>query len=174
MADARTINLLGAFVTGLSDQLNRRIEEKTEVFGEVPAALVAIAYNEGRTVDYLSKTLTLSHSWTVRVVEKLEKEGLVEKRTGMDKRAVALFVTTQGGKKVKGIVRARREFLDGILAALPVKEHKQLASMLERMLEISTTDYYSGEAICKLCEVDACPQGRCPVAASQQAAAPTA
>ena len=64
----------------------------------VPAALVAIAYNEGRTVEFLRKTLTLSHSWTVRVVEKLEKAGLVQKKTGTDKRAVALYLTEQGKK----------------------------------------------------------------------------
>jgi MarR family transcriptional repressor of emrRAB len=171
MADARTINLLGAFVTGVSDQLNRTIEEKTEIFGDVPAALVAIAYNEGRTVEHLRKTLTLSHSWTVRVVEKLQKEGLVEKRSGADKRAVALFVTAQGDRKVRSIVRARRQFLDGLLSAIPAKEQKQFAGMLERMLALVTTDFYSGEAICKLCEVDVCPQNRCPVAERQGIAA---
>ena len=167
MPDARTVNLLGAFVTGISDQLNRRLEEESDANGGVPAALVAIAYNEGRSVDYLSKTLTLSHSWTVRLVEKLVNERLVEKRAGKDKRAVALFLTTQGERKVRGIVQARRQYLQNVLSALPVKDHKQLTTMLECMLSLVTKDFYSGEAICKLCEVDVCPQGRCPVAIRQ-------
>jgi MarR family transcriptional repressor of emrRAB len=174
MADARTVNLLGAFVTGINDQLNRRLEEESGASDDVPAALVAIGYNEGRTVDYLSKTLGLSHSWTVRMVEKLETQGWVEKRAAEDKRAVALFLTRQGGKKVKGIVQARRRFLNEALAALPVKEHKQLTGMLERILGFVTTDFYSGEAICKLCEVDVCPQRRCPVAQRQGVASPAA
>ncbi len=82
MADARTANLLGAFLTGLHDHMSSRLEQESEISGDGPAALVAIAYNEGRTVEFLRKTLTLSHSWTVRVVEKLEKAGLVHRRPG--------------------------------------------------------------------------------------------
>jgi MarR family transcriptional repressor of emrRAB len=163
MADARTVNLLGAFMTGLHDQLAQRLERESAIPGDGPAALVAIAYNEGRTVEFLRKTLSLSHSWTVRVVEKLEKAGLVQKKTGTDRRAVALYVTEQGKRKVQGIVRARRRCLDEVLAALPAKDHKKLTSMLERMLDVLTGDEDSAEAICKLCEVDVCPQNRCPV-----------
>lgn len=163
MADARTANLLGAFLTGLHDQMSRRLEQETDTTGDVPAALVAIAYNEGRTVEFLRKTLTLSHSWTVRLVAKLEKCALVQKKTGTDKRAVALYLTEQGKRKVQGIVRARRRALDEVLAALPVKDHRVLTSMLERMLTAITGDEDCAESICKLCEVDVCPQNRCPV-----------
>jgi MarR family transcriptional regulator, negative regulator of the multidrug operon emrRAB len=163
MADARTANLLGAFLTGLHDHMSQRLELESAISGDGPAALVAIAYNEGRTVEFLRKTLTLSHSWTVRVVEKLEKAGLVQKKTGTDKRAVALYLTDQGKRKVQGIVRARRRCLDEVLAVLPVKDHKKLTTMLERMLAFLTGDDDSAEAICKLCEVDVCPQNRCPV-----------
>jgi len=72
MADARTANLLGAFLTGLHARLSERLERESGIAGDGPAALVAIAHHEGRTVEFLRKTLTLSHSWTVRLVEKLE------------------------------------------------------------------------------------------------------
>jgi len=170
MADARTANLLGAFLTGLHDHMSVRLEQESAIGGDGPAALVAIAYNEGRTVEFLRKTLTLSHSWTVRVVEKLEKAGLVQKKTGTDKRAVALYVTELGKRKVQGIVRARRRCLDEVLAAVPIKDHKKLTTMLERMLACITGDDDSAEAICKLCEVDVCPQNRCPVTLAVKAA----
>lgn len=163
MADARTANLLGAFLTGLHDRLSERLERESGIAGDGPAALVAIAYNEGRTVEFLRRTLTLSHSWTVRVVEKLEQAGLVDKKAGADKRTVALFLTEQGKRKVQGIVRARRRCLDEVLAVLPVKNQKLLTPLLERMLSFMTDDDDSAEAICKLCEVDVCPQSRCPV-----------
>ncbi|MEJ0008232.1 MAG: MarR family winged helix-turn-helix transcriptional regulator [Steroidobacteraceae bacterium] len=163
MADARASNLLGAFLTGLHDRMNSRIERQSGLSGDDPAALVAIAYNEGRTVEFLRNTLTLSHSWTVRVVAKLEKAGLVNKKTGVDKRTVALFLTARGKRKVQGIVRARRRCLDEVLAVLPVKDQEKLTPMLEQMLAFLTDDFYSAEAICKLCEVDVCPQKRCPV-----------
>ena len=163
MADARTTNLLGALLIGLHDHLTRRLEQESQISGDGPAALVAIAHDEGRTVEFLRRTLSLSHSWTVRVVEKLEQSGLVVKRTAVDKRAVALFLTDQGKRKAQGIVRARRRCLDEVLAALPVKDQKKLTPMLERMLAALTSDDDSAEAICKLCEVDACPQNRCPV-----------
>ena len=163
MADARTANLLGALLTGLHDRLAKRLERESEISGEGPAALVAIAYKEGRTVEFLRRTLSLSHSWTVRVVEKLEQAGLVNKKTAADKRAVALYLTEQGKRKAQGIVRARRRCLDEVLAALPAKDQKQLVPMLERMLAVLTGPDDCAEAICKLCEVDVCPQSRCPV-----------
>src|ERR1700722_10831078 len=129
MADARTVNLLGALLSGLHDHLSQRLEQESQLPGDGPAALVAIAYNEGRPVEFLRRTLSLSHSWTVRVVEKLEQAGLVVKKAGEDKRAVALFVTDLGRRKVQGIVRARRRCLDEVLAVLPVKNQKQLTPM---------------------------------------------
>lgn len=163
MSDARTTNLLGAFLTGLHDQLGSRLERESEIPGDGPAALVAIAYNEGQTVGFLRKTLRLSHSWTVRVVAKLQDAGLVHKKTAADKRAVALFLTDQGKRKVQGIVRTRRRCLEEVLAVLSVKDQKRLTTMLERMPAFMTDDDDSAEAICKLCEVDVCPQNRCPV-----------
>ena len=172
MADARTANLLGAFLTGLHEHMSVRLEQESAIGGDAPAALVAIAYNEGCPVEFLRKTLTLSHSWTVRVVEKLEKAGLVQKKTGTDKRAVALYVTDLGRRKVHGIVRARRRCLDEVLSAVPTKDHKKLTTMLERMLACITGDDDSAEAICKLCEVDVCPQNRCPVTLAVKPAPP--
>ncbi len=172
MADARTTNLLGAFLTGLSEQMSVRLEQESHVSGDAPAALVAIAYHEGRTVESLRRTLALSHSWTVRVVEKLEADGLVLKRIGSDRRAVALYVTDQGRRKVQVIVRARRRCLDEVLGVLPIAEQKKLMHMLERMLGFISGDCDSSDAICKLCEVDVCPQNRCPVALGSKPAAP--
>jgi MarR family transcriptional repressor of emrRAB len=163
MADARTTNLLGALMIGLHDHLSNRIAQESELSGDGPAALVAIAHDEGRTVEFLRRTLSLSHSWTVRVVEKLEQAGLVVKKAAADKRAVALFLTDQGKRKAQSILRARRRCLDEVLAALPAKDQKKLTPMLERMLTALTSDDDSAEAICKLCEVDVCPQNRCPV-----------
>jgi MarR family transcriptional repressor of emrRAB len=60
-------------------------------------------------------------------------------------------------------MRAPCRCLDEVLAALPVKTQKKLTPMLERMLAAITGDDDSAEAICKLCEVDVCPQNRCPV-----------
>lgn len=163
MADPRTTNLLGAFLTGLHDHLSRRLEEDSGIAGDGPAALVTTGYNHGCTVEFLRKALGLSHSWTVRVVEKLHSGGLLEKRPAADKRAVALHLTEPGRRKLHEIVRARRRCLDEVLEALSGKEQQQLTGLLERMLSVMPVDADSAEAICKLCEVDVCPQDRCPV-----------
>lgn len=163
MIEPRTSNLLGALTTALHDHLNKRMENEFSFAGETPAALVTIGHNEGRTVDFLSKALELSHSGTVRLVEKLEQSGLVRKKAGTDKRTVTLYVTEQGRRKMQNIVRTRRHCLDELLGVLSGKEQKQFTSMLERMLQFMTHDDDSAEAICKLCEVDVCPQDRCPV-----------
>jgi MarR family transcriptional regulator, negative regulator of the multidrug operon emrRAB len=163
MIEPRTTNLLGALITGLHDHLSKRIEDEFSFAGETPAALVTIGYNEGRTVDFLSKALELSHSGTVRLVEKLEQSGLVRKGSGADKRTVTLHVTEQGRRKMQSITRTRRHCIDELLGVLSAKERKQFTGMVERMLQFMTHGEDSAEAICKLCEVDVCPQNRCPV-----------
>jgi DNA-binding MarR family transcriptional regulator len=163
MPDPRATNLLGAFLTGLHDHLGRQIEAASGLPGEGAAALVTIRYNEGCTVEFLRKVLGLSHSWTVRVVEKLQKDGLVEKRQGSDRRAVALHLTGAGARMVQGIVRSRRRCLDQVLQSLTAREQEHLTPLLERMLAVITVNADTAEAICRLCEVDVCPQGCCPV-----------
>ena len=168
MSNARTANLLGAFTVAMHHQVLQRINADQRIGGEGPAAVVLIGTNPGKTVDFLARALELSHSGTVRLVDRLAAEEWVERRPGTDKRAVALHLTKAGHHRMRLILRARRECIENVLGALSAKEQKSLTSALEGMLEKMTTSEQMADSICRLCEEESCPQPDCPVTQALQ------
>lgn len=159
----RISNLFGALVLGVQDQLLRRIEKESLIGNQAAAALVTIGANVGCSVDFLRVALRLSHSGCVRLIDKLTATGLADRRGGKDKRAVALFLTDEGQRRMQRILRTRRNYLDELLKSLNSQEQKLLTPLLEILLKKLTTSEQDAESICRLCEETSCPQPLCPV-----------
>ncbi len=100
---------------------------------------------------------------TVRLVDKLEAAGLVDRREGSDRRAVALRLTQAGRRRVRALLAERSRALQGIVDALPRQEREHLDRIAETLLRALTDTPLAGAHICRLCDEDACPAGRCPV-----------
>jgi DNA-binding MarR family transcriptional regulator len=163
MNKARAVNLLGAFVDAVYRRIEIRINADQGMGGGAPAAIVMIGTNPARSLDFLARALELSHSGTVRLVDKLARERLVERRACADKRAVALVLTDRGTRRMRSILRARRECLETIFKTLGVQEQAQLTRSVELMLASITTSDQVAECICRLCDEASCPQRNCPV-----------
>ena len=166
MANPRSCNLLGAFIIAAHDRLMQQVATELPMAGQAAAALVVVRHNAGRSVDFLSGALMLSHSGCVRLVDKLCEAGLLERRQGADKRVVTLYLTPAGTKRVEEILRARRASLEEIVAPLGAAQLRQLTGLLEPMLARMTTDEESADVMCRMCEEKVCPQGRCPITLS--------
>jgi DNA-binding MarR family transcriptional regulator len=160
---SRSSNLLGAFVIAVYDQMLERIEAELNLGGQSAAALVVVGFNQGRSVDFLSGALQLSHSGCVRLIDKLADAGLVERRQGKDRRVVALHLTETGEKRMQVVLRTRRKFLDRVLQSLNIKEQRQFTAMIETMLYDMTSCDEHAEAMCRFCDETVCPQGSCPI-----------
>ena len=107
----QTANLLGAVGLAVSDRVLETARTILNHSGETPAALVVIGYGQGPSNDLLRRILGLSHPGTVRLVDRLVTDGLVERKKGPDNRTIALYLTREG--------HARREqLLAGRLAAI--------------------------------------------------------
>ncbi|HEY9645266.1 MAG TPA: MarR family winged helix-turn-helix transcriptional regulator, partial [Chroococcidiopsis sp.] len=104
-----------------------------------------------------------SHPGTVRLIDRLEGHGLVERRGGVDGRTVALFLTAAGGERRRAILAERRQLLQQAVNALSAAERQALTPLLEKMLSAITTSPQQANAICRLCEEEVCPGDRCPV-----------
>jgi DNA-binding MarR family transcriptional regulator len=163
MDDERTLNLLGALALGLMDALNSVVEVNAGYGGEAPAALVTLGAEPGLSINALRQILNLSHPGTVRLIDRLESQGLVERRSGTDGRTLALFLTETGYERRKAILVERRQQLQLAVHTLTQNEHKQLAKILEKMLTAMTTSESRNFAICRLCEEEVCPTECCPV-----------
>jgi MarR family transcriptional regulator, negative regulator of the multidrug operon emrRAB len=74
-----------------------------------PAALVALDGEAGGgSIDALRRILGITHSGTVRLVDRLAGAGLVERRVGADARAVALHLTPQGRRLARRVLAAAK------------------------------------------------------------------
>jgi DNA-binding MarR family transcriptional regulator len=165
-ADERTANLLGALALTVADRI---------ATGSDAAALITLRnYAEGEPLDLLRRALALSHPAVVRLADRLQERGLVERRRSeRDGRAVALRLTPAGRKAADDALAARASAIDDVLAPLDASERQALEAMLERMLATATTDATASLVICRLCDPDVCGHpARCPVTqAAREAAA---
>ncbi len=163
MSTLRTANLLGALSGEVADRLERMIKRHPNQTDSVAAALNVIAFYEGCSNSQLSRTLRLSHPATVRLVDKLEADGCVERRDTKDKRAVALYLTKRGRARAKDVLVSRCNALRDIVAPLSTREQEQLSTLLEKLLMPLVRTEQDGDYICRLCDSVACPPDACPV-----------
>lgn len=159
----RTLNLLGALALSVVDGINAVVEASVGHGGETPAALVTLGAEPGLSINTLRQILNLSHPGTVRLVDRLAAQGLVERRAGIDGRTLALFLTNAGHQRRQAILTERRQQLQLAVNALTLNEQKQLTQLMEKMLAAMTTSELRAYAICRLCEGEMCPGDRCPV-----------
>ena len=163
MSRQRTANLLGALASEIADRLDQKLKSHPNQTDSAAAALNLIGYYDGCSNGALSQALQLSHTATVRLVDKLEAAGWVDSRSGADRRSVALHLTKAGRKHVQSVIADRNGTLSEIVASLTPKQCDQLASLIEVLLADMTDSADAANHICRLCDDVACPPGNCPV-----------
>jgi DNA-binding MarR family transcriptional regulator len=170
-ADARAANLLGALALSVGDAVEAAVEGAGGRGGATPAALVLLHDEPGMSVTELGRATGLSQPGAVRMVEELERSGLVIRGPGADARTHALRVTPLGSRRVRRILAARAAVLDRSLEPLPSAERRTLEGLLDRLLEAWTDDEAHAVSVCRLCDTDACPPDRCPAELGWRASA---
>jgi len=180
--DARLTNLLAAVALGLADGLQAMGAELGGLDAGAATALVALLdFSPSGSLRRLSMILGLTHSGTVRLVDRLVLAGLAERRAGSDERSRAVVLTKKG--RIKGLaVRALRQSrTEMLLEGLSQRQREELSRACEvmignltrhRLAERESGSAPAGGALCRLCDFVACGRssGRCPafaVAASR-------
>ena len=166
MSIDRTANLLGALALALSDRMTEETETRAEHGAAAPAALVSVGVDPGLSVGALAQTVGLTHSATVRLVDRLARDGLVERRGGMDGRSVGLHLTRRGAARRRALLKGRHQVLSEALAALPAGDQAALVPLIEALLGAMTRDRQQADHMCRLCDEDVCPETTCPVEAA--------
>jgi MarR family transcriptional regulator, negative regulator of the multidrug operon emrRAB len=165
------LNVIGAFAVVLGDRIRDATEEASGMGGALPAALSALhEWAGGRPIETLAGGLRLSHSRTVRVVDRLEAGGLALREPDpRDGRGVLVRLTPAGRRAGRRVLEARAGALDGAIAE---DDRRALAEIAERALARATTGRRAAGAICRLCDAHACGHhdGRCPVTRAADAA----
>lgn len=163
----RTANLLGVVALAVTDRIEVMARDILSHAGETPAALVVIGYGTGPSNDRLRRILGLSHPGTVRLVDRLVADGLVERREGHDKRAIALYLTRRGKALREELLKGRLAAIRPLLAPLTGAEHDALAALLHKMLSSMETTSMERRTLCRLCDNRVCSD--CPIPADTPA-----
>jgi MarR family transcriptional regulator, negative regulator of the multidrug operon emrRAB len=165
------LNVIGAAVVMLGDRIRDATEDASGMGGALPAALSALhVWAGGRTIETLAGGLRLSHSRTVRVVDRLAADGLATRsRDPADGRGVLVQLTPAGHRAGRRVLEARAAALE---EAVGDAERAELAGIAERLLARATTSRRAARTICRLCDAQACGHhdGRCPVTRAADAA----
>lgn len=170
------VNALGALSLVVADRMNAAVEAVAALGPSAPAALAALhEFLDGGSVTQLSSVLGLTHSGTVRLVDRLGVEGLVERVGAQDGRVVSVVLTRSGHRTAARILQARENSLASALSALSSDGVDNLAAALDTMLTTVTlaraeersarTNDRPQPWLCRLCDFAACgrSEGNCPV-----------
>jgi len=160
-------NVVGALTFALADRIGDATAAAAGLSGVPAAALVALhEWASGKPLQALAHGLRLSHSRTVRVIDRLEGEGLATRRPDpADGRSVHVGLTPAGAMAARRVLAARAEVLQDALAPLAPADREALARLAERVLEGFITGRRHAAATCRMCDAHACGhyEGRCPV-----------
>ena len=158
-------NLVGAMAIALCDHVDRTVERV--IPERLPAAaLVHVSHCDRPSILSLAKVLRLSHSATVRLVDRMVDLNLVERTpAAWDSRAVALRLTAKGCGIVDQILAGREAALVEVLSRhLNAADRDALADIASRLLAALTIGGPDLDRICRLCDFASCAD--CPVAES--------
>ncbi|TIM09992.1 MAG: MarR family transcriptional regulator [Mesorhizobium sp.] len=164
MTDSRIENVIGALAVAFADILQRDAQAKAPEPGPAASAITLIGHVPGLSIERLRRALSLSHSGTVRLVDRLVAEGLAARFSAPDDhRAVALRLTPLGETTCSAILSARQKGLASALAVLSQEELQEFGNLAAKLLRglVSTEDH--AYRICRLCNYTACLD--CPVEA---------
>lgn len=162
-AQQRDLNVIGAFALALADDFKGAMEDLAESNESACSALVVIGQESGLSVDRLSKILDLSQPGTVRLVDRLAAAKLVERKTGTDRRAVALRLTEAGRRQMKAVLVGRAHALTQALQSLDDHERSTLSAIAEKVLRGLGHSEVECDRRCRLCDGETCPDQSCPM-----------
>jgi DNA-binding MarR family transcriptional regulator len=180
-SDLRLANLLGALATGLTDAVHEATSTAAQLDEVAAATLIALLdFSPQASVQRLSQVIGLTHSGTVRLVDRLVDAGYVKRLAGRDARSRSPVLTAAGARVAHRVRIAREGAIARHVEKLSETERATLTGLCERLVSAVTKHRLAqraagstpaGGALCRMCDFAACgrDKGNCPAA---EAAAP--
>ncbi|MFZ0216217.1 MAG: MarR family transcriptional regulator [Candidatus Dormiibacterota bacterium] len=161
----RLAQLLAALATALADRINDAAAEDAGAGAMVPAALTSLQTRPASTIDGLRRVLGLTHSATVRLVDRLAERDLVRRTPGRDRRSVELRLTPAGSAVAQSILDSRLRLARQVLGDLDAGRLATLTEWVEGALEQLPAGRREARTICRLCDHSRCTAAGtgCPV-----------
>ncbi|MEO6509700.1 MAG: MarR family transcriptional regulator [Nocardioides sp.] len=157
-------NVLGALALVVADEMTRVVERSADHATDA-AALAALAqFMDGATLDRVHQVLDVTPSGAVRLVDRLERAGLVTREAGPDGRSRAVRLTPSGRERAEDVRNDRAVYLSSLTAGLSDDEVAVLRGLLANVMAGVVAQKDGGAWTCRLCDLTACrrQQGECP------------
>jgi DNA-binding MarR family transcriptional regulator len=163
---ARSANLLGTVGLAVSDRIRSAGQEELGLGGSAPVAIVALStYLADKPLEEIAAAFGITASAVVRLVDRLENEGLAQRHPGPDGRRVSVRLTAKGNRRAQAVLARREQELGVVLGVLSAEEQGQLTRLHEKLLAHLPDGPPDARRVCRFCDVQACGHydGRCPV-----------
>lgn len=174
VASPADLNQIGALVVALHDRLRDATEQAARNPASFPAAVTVLhIWPGGASIDVLAQSLRVSHSRAVRIVDRLEHDGLAERHGDpADGRAVRVTLTAAGRRLARRVLAARERALAEVLDRLDPETAERFGDLARTVLAELTSSRADARTTCRLCDAHACGHytGDCPVTNAADAA----
>jgi DNA-binding MarR family transcriptional regulator len=159
-----TANILGALSLLIQDRVEKAWQSTLDLSPMAAAALVQIDNEPGASIELVASHIGLTHSATVRVIDKLAERGLVEKdRARKDARAQSLKLSKAGKRLVQQLHGARNQVTDDLLAGLDPAQRKAMEEAIRAILHRCVEPGREGDVTCRVCDDRRCSPDICPI-----------
>lgn len=126
----------GSLVSAVAVEMTVTSGEASPLPGPATTVMSLLNDSSGQSIRRLSDGVGMSHAGTVRLIDRLEVDGPVERRREpSDLRARSIHLTPDGQKKMADMVKARDLAIQDWLAPLSSEELSLLGVFAQRLLE---------------------------------------
>lgn len=159
-----TANILGALAVLIQDRVESAWQSHLDLSPMAAAALVQIDNEPGSSIENVAGRIGLTHSATVRVIDKLAERGLVEKdRARKDARAQSLKLSKAGKRVVQELHGARNQVTDDLLTDLSATQREALERAVSTILHRTVEPGREADVTCRVCDDRRCSPDICPI-----------
>jgi MarR family transcriptional repressor of emrRAB len=152
----RLAQLFGVLSLAATDRFRGAVEGSLGRGGAHAAALVHLDAHPGESVNGLARVLGVSQPAAVKLADRLTADGLLERRTGADRRTRTLHLTRAGRVAAAQALSDRAGALSGLLAVLEPAEREELERLVEKLVAELADDLPKALEVCRLCDRKAC------------------
>ena len=162
--NGHTANILGALAVLIQDRVEGMWQSALDLSPMAAAALVQIDNEPGSSIEAEAGRIGLTHSATVRVIDKLAERGLVEKdRARKDARAQSLTLSKPGKRVAQQLHEARNQVTDDLLAGLAPAQRQALEQGISAILYRCVAPGREADVTCRVCDDRRCSPEICPI-----------
>jgi len=122
-------------ISGIIKRSGRKILKNYPITSPQFIALQWVIDREKITIGELSDKIGLAFSTTTDLVDRMEKNGLVERvRDHSDRRVVRILPLDKGKRIIKEVISMRQEYLGEVLSNLSEEEKEMINKSLNLLL----------------------------------------